>query len=227
MEKIVVPFWKYWWSYITDVHLEMTSSDLNPQLEVLLSKGKLQLCTKNAIYSHADRYDNFKVALREVLPQLIEQPNVLVLGLGLGSIHFMLEHTFKKDAFLTAVELDEEIVRLCQEYVLHLLKRPGQIIVGDGEEFVYNCMDEFDLICMDIFEDDVIPQAFLQIEFLESLNEILLPGGWVIYNHLGNKPEEIIAGREFFDVVFSAVFEDARIISHPTNLMLAGKRRGY
>ncbi|HAI57462.1 MAG TPA: hypothetical protein DCM04_05945, partial [Saprospirales bacterium] len=53
------PKWKYLLSYLMEVHLESSSSEHNEYLHVSLNKGRLQLSTANAIYSYADKYENF------------------------------------------------------------------------------------------------------------------------------------------------------------------------
>jgi len=74
------PFWKKWYSYLDDVLIEQTESLYNEDLYVLLCKGRYQLCTNNAIYSYADKYENFKIAFDKLRIEEHDIEEVLILG---------------------------------------------------------------------------------------------------------------------------------------------------
>ena len=67
-------------SYITEIHIESVQSDYNESLQVFLKNGRYQLCTTNAIYSYADKYDNFKESFDRLNLEVPEVKNVLLLG---------------------------------------------------------------------------------------------------------------------------------------------------
>jgi len=115
-EVVTIPFWKKCLSYIKDVPLDHRFSEMNGDLTLLLVKGRFQLCTENAIYSYDDLYDNFTGAFRRMNLDSIPGDQVLLLGLGLGSIPIILEKKFNRQFEYTAVELDEEIVALQEKY---------------------------------------------------------------------------------------------------------------
>ncbi|MEM7104188.1 MAG: hypothetical protein AAF502_13705 [Bacteroidota bacterium] len=95
------PLWKKLVSYVYEFSVECIEGKFNPYLEVLYSKGRYQLATENAIYSHEDLYTNYFEAFVKI--QLNQQSidNVLILGLGLGSIPVMLENNFGKSYHYT------------------------------------------------------------------------------------------------------------------------------
>ena len=57
-----IKWWQKLLSYIKPINIVQTSSDYNDYLELNLVNGRYQLCTEEAIYSYADKYDNFKLA---------------------------------------------------------------------------------------------------------------------------------------------------------------------
>jgi spermidine synthase len=198
---MTLPWWKKWLSYIYDQHIETITSDYNEQLHIFVAKGRYQLLTPNAIYSYADKYDNFSDTFAAMKLDWPERSPVLVLGLGLASIPYMLEKTFGKKYEYTCVEIDPAVVRLASKYVLPDLKSDMQIIQADAQAFVYMTSEQYDIICVDIFVDDKIPEAFTDPDFLNDLDEILSPGGVIIYNHLAmTKKDEAISRRYFEDV---------------------------
>lgn len=71
--------------------IKETRSEINPELKVYLSLGRLKLITGNAIYSYEDKYINFVEAFNFINIKNKSVKGALVLGLGLGSIPYILE----------------------------------------------------------------------------------------------------------------------------------------
>lgn len=214
--------YKKWWSYISDVHIESSSSDYNEILDLYLVKGRYQLTTANAIYSYGDKYDNFAKVFKNL--DLNKINDVLVLGFGLASIPYILEKIHHKNFSYTGVEIDEEVVYLASKYVLDELK--SQIHVMTTDAYTFLCMDEsrYDLICMDVFNDDIIPEELETIDYLEMLDEALSKNGILIYNRLYFHKEDKDRTDVFFEEVFKKVFPEASYIDTDGNRMLLNKK---
>ena len=178
---IRIPFWKKWWSYISDVHLESHESSINPVLHLVLAEGRLQLCTENSIYSFEDKYDNYYKAF-ELLYQNDKwnYSNILILGFGLGSIPKMLETNFKLNLNYTAVEIDDVIIDMVSDYVLPHLTSSIQMINADALRFMELNEETYDMICIDLFLDDIIPDQFKAKSFLQSAKQALSTDGIVL-----------------------------------------------
>ena len=167
-------------SYIVDIPIEQISSDYNEELSVLLVKGRYQLCTPNAIYSYADKYDNFKFSFDQLDLDTAEIENVLLLGFGLGSIPYMLEKMYCKNYSYTGVEIDDAIIYLASKYIMPELKSETELIQADAYSYILQNNIKYDLICIDIFVDDKIPQVFLDLDFLEDASENLSENGFIM-----------------------------------------------
>ena len=226
-----IPFWKRWFSYLRPLTLETTSSALNPLLEVQLSRGRYMLCTENAVYSYSDLYDNFSdtfAALNigdyKIGARKIEE--ILVLGLGLGSIPEMLERVFKQKYYYTCIEADEEVIVLAEKYVLKHLKSGMDIVYADAGEWVWITEQTFDVICVDIFVDDSTPSDFQTLDFVEQCASLLNEGGFLVYNCLAYNVSDTKKAQIFYDNVFSKVFEKPlfsnEILKLRCNWMLVG-----
>ncbi len=218
------PRWKKWLSYLTDVHIESSGSDYNPELHVLLSKGRYQLCTNEAIYSFGDKYDNFGSVFNQIdLPSDHHPVDVLILGFGLGSIPILLEHIHQKKYQYIGVEIDEEIIYLASKYVLDELESDIQLIQADANLFVQINESKYDIIAMDVFDSDKIPQIFQEEEFLLNVSASLSEQGLLIYNRLYQTDEDKKEADSYFNAVFNKVFPNARKILNDGNLMLLNK----
>ncbi|MEO6189604.1 MAG: hypothetical protein ABIO44_03740 [Saprospiraceae bacterium] len=199
------PWYKIWLSYLTDVTIEETASILNPKLIVYLSKGRIKLCTPNAIYSEADHYYNFTEIFENIKISNLKIPKTLVLGLGLGSIPFMLEKIFHVETEYKLIELDPIIIDLFNKYVKDDLSSPMNIILMDAFEFMTTNTQKYYLICVDIFIDRTTPIIFEQNEFLSKLKDALNETGIIIYNRLleNNKDKAL---NQSFDHLFNSFF---------------------
>ncbi len=214
-----IPKWKYWWSYIRPVFLESHSSSHNEELIVLLNKAQFQLCTPNAIYSYGELYNNFAGTFRKIDFEKSKTRNVLILGLGLGSIPLILEKSgYKMD--YTAIEIDDVVCHLAQKYVLKHLSSPVTVINTDAEVYLKQCEQKFGMVTMDIFEDDVIPDYFESIECLEKIKYLLNENGVLIYNRLAYTQNDEKQSMLFFENRFSKVFPKSIIVEVKGNLMM-------
>lgn len=220
---MIQPLIKRILSYIKDIPIVSTSSEYNEILDLYLVKGRYQLCTENAIYSYGDKYDNFANAFKQV--DLDKVNDVLILGLGLASIPYILETIHQKAFNYTGVEIDDEVIYLASKYVIDELK--SEINIVNTDAYTFMCMDEnkYDLICMDVFVDDVIPEDLQSEDFLEMVKDSLSKEGLLIYNRLAFTDEDKKGTDVFYSDVFLKVFPDGYIYETGGNRMLMSKSR--
>jgi len=220
-----VPAWKKWLSYLTELHIESAPSSHNPHLYVSLHRGRYQLSTANAIYSYEDLYTNFRYAFRQIRLEALPGKDLLLLGLGLGSVPLMLEKVFEQRFRYTAVELDPNVIELAQRYILSELASPILTICADAHSFVMQQEEQYSLICMDVFLDDVIPAAFQGTEYLNALKEALAPGGLLLYNCLYRNPADKQQTEKFFRERFRKVFPRSTPLNVDGNWILVSEER--
>lgn len=205
-----IPKWKFWLSYLFEIHIESRESEINETLHLILSRGRFQLYTENAIYSFEDLYDNFFQAFNELnLDLLPKAAEVLILGYGMASIPLMLEKKFHRNYRYTGVDIDEEIIDLANQYILPKLDCPQQLIYGDAQSFIFSTTDKYDMIIVDLFIDDLVPTKFEKTEFLSQVKNQLKPGGIVLYNRLANNEFTINQAELFLSDIFKPIFPEA------------------
>jgi spermidine synthase len=218
------PWWKRLLSYVSPIRLETASSDYNPHLEVSLSQGRYMLSTANAVYSFDDLYTNFLGTFRKIKMAKLPGDQVLVLGLGLGSIPYMLEKTLGFDFQYTLVEIDEVIVDLAYRYTLKWLDSHLNIIHSCANIFASATYQQYDLICMDVFEDDDVPSLFKEAEFLEKLKNILAPNGLLLYNVLSARKMDRFRTERFYKDQFLKAFPDGAYLEIGSNWILINQK---
>lgn len=222
----MVPFWKRWLSYLTEVHIESNPSPLNPHLYVSMRKGRFQLCTHNAVYSYEDKYDNFRLAFDKIDLKSIENGSVLILGFGLGSIPILLQKKGIRELNIVGVDIDENVVELASRYALDKIHYSTEIICADAEIFVEISEGRvFDLIAIDIFVDDIIPRQFQAPDFLRKCNSMLSPDGILLYNALAATAEDKNKAEELFFEKFTQVFPRATLLDVNGNYIFVHEKR--
>ncbi len=199
---------KKWLSHLIEWPVANYSIPYNPNLQVVLHRGRYKLLTDGAIYSFGDLYTNYRKSFERLDWNSHTYESCLVLGLGIASIPDMLVTRFKKDMFFTAVEIDEVVAKLAQTYVLGPKHIDVQVFTSDAASFLQWHEDQYDLICSDVFVGDKIPEELETMETLEAMRDRLNPGGVVLYNRLSRGPEDWDQNMKFRDEVFLKVFPE-------------------
>jgi spermidine synthase len=221
-----IPRWKKLLSHVVPLTLEETGSEQNPELTVVLDRGRLQLLSGDAIYSWDDLYKNFLLAFDKLEIEKRQIEDVLILGLGLGSVPYILEKVFHRNYRYTAVEWDEIVSELASKYTLSRLSSPMEIVIADAEVFVQITEEQYDMVVTDIFEDDLTPPQFEAEDFLRHCGDLLRPGGLLLFNRLhgGDRSIKIVTER-FFERDFKAVFPEAWAIDTGGNWILCYEKQ--
>jgi spermidine synthase len=150
------------------------------RVELTRINGKLRLDTSKVNYSYGSLQRILKRALREV--NLSGVGEVLLLGLGGGSVVQTLRDDFDFTGNITAVDIDPLMVSLAGE-VFHIGSYYAcNIYCEDALHFIENDAGLYDLIIVDIFIDDVIPPGFMNDDFWKNIIDRLHKGGYVIFN---------------------------------------------
>lgn len=224
--KIQVPKIRRWLSYLWEQRLETASSEHNEYLAVTLVDGRLQLVAEDAIYSFGDYYLNFRKVFEatdfSLLPAHAE---VLILGLGLGSIIDLLERHLGLAYNYVAVEIDPVIIELASRYSLPEFQSPIELREADAETFLQLDARQYDLICVDVFQDATVPAHLDSKNFLNLVSQALAPNGLLIYNRLACNAATRTKARAYYDTVFQPAFPAPHLFDTGGNYMLLNDKK--
>lgn len=109
---------------------------------------------------------------------------VLVIGLGGGSLPRALAGLLP-EAHIDVVEIDPAVVRVARDYFLFKPDADTQVFEEDGRAFVRRAQRtgrQYDLIMLDAYDHEYIPEHLLTREFLGEVRALLKPGGVVAAN---------------------------------------------
>lgn len=124
---------------------------------------------------------------RLMLAGLYVQPQpqrILVVGLGGGVLPRTLAKLLPR-AQIDAVEIDEAVVRVAQKWFLFAPDARVRAIVQDGRVYVKRAAragTKYDLVFLDAYDHEYIPEHLLTREFLREVRSVLAPGGAVVAN---------------------------------------------
>ena len=217
------PVWRRLLSYIVDIPIETAESGYNPYLNVIMKRGQYQLLTENAIYSYGELYDNFSKAFKRIDLDKLKINNVLILGFGLGSIPLMLETLFHKKYHYTAVEIDPEVLKLANKYTVCNLESSIEFHLSDAYTYASFSEEKFDMICMDVFLDDIVPTELEQEDFLLALKKMLALNGILLFNKLAHFKKDKNAAHLFFQHHFKPIFTEGVYLDVQGNYILLNR----
>lgn len=139
---------------------------------------------------------------------ITESPRrVLVLGLGGGVLPGALR-TFDESMEIDTVELDPAVVKVAKSHFGYREDSQSRVHVDDARVFVRKQRRQgsvYDLIVIDAFDKDYIPEHLLTREFLEEVKSLLSPSGAIAANTFA---EGALARHEAatYQAVFGSVF---------------------
>lgn len=122
-----------------------------------------------------------------VLTSLLVQDNpqrILIIGLGGGT----LVHTYSTlfpQANIVVAEIDEAVVRVAAEYFDYKESDKIKTATEDGRIYIKRAGlkgEKFDLVILDAFNGDYIPEHLMTTEFLEEVKKLLPANGMVVAN---------------------------------------------
>ncbi|HUC38870.1 MAG TPA: fused MFS/spermidine synthase [Candidatus Acidoferrum sp.] len=119
------------------------------------------------------------------LAALHKHSDVLMLGLGGGTVPYQMNCVFGKNAKIDAVELDKNMVRAIDAFLPK--KLDAKIIVGDAYSYMRNCRKKYDVIILDIFKKMEVPAEFLTSEFIGMVYNALKSDGVLGMNYISNQ----------------------------------------
>lgn len=118
------------------------------------------------------------------LPLLYKKANVLVIGLGGGTIPYQLCKLYGKNVNVDVVEISRAMITQSKKFNPELQKDIN-IIFGDGADYVAKCNSRYDVIILDAYGTNLrIPDEFFSDEFIRNAHDALKHGGILGINYV-------------------------------------------
>ena len=166
-------------SYVWPVTKKINSA-INGSLEITWFNGKKLLDSENANYSYGSLEKVLIYGLSKI--NILPNTNILLLGLGGGSIVEPLRKQFNCNGKITAVEIDPIIIDIAKTEFNVLNSDELEIVCANALSFIKKNETKFGLIIVDIFIDTKVPADFYLFDFWNALGKILKPKGSILFN---------------------------------------------
>lgn len=163
-----------------------TRSSYNGEIIVSSVFGQNSISVENLTQTGPIVEIIWKKALKKVHKKEIQ--NILVLGVGGGSILKVIRSTYK-DANIVGIEIDKKMIDIGKKY-FKLNSFNTVINIKDAFEFVKKDRDKYDLILIDLLIGRNHPEKLSSEEFFKNINRRLSKSGTVVINQLRLKEQK-------------------------------------
>ncbi|WP_417446095.1 spermidine synthase [Kangiella sp.] len=176
-------------------------------------------------------FDYYKQAMGVTF--FVEDPKeILIIGLGGG----VLANTFGElypEAHITSVEIDPVVAKMAKKYFSYDDSKPNfETHIRDGRVFVKRALKDdkrYDLILLDAFNSDYIPEHMMTKEYLEEVKELAKDDGIIMANTFSTSDlfhHESATYAEVFGPMYQINFKDKKTnrVIVVSNKELPGKR---
>lgn len=145
---------------------------------------------------------------------------ILIIGLGGGTLPEALQEMLP-DAVIHTVEIDPAVEEIAYEYFDYVPGPNTENFISDGRVFVKRAQlrgEQYDLIMLDAFEADYIPEHMLTQEYLEEVKSIMTPDGVLVANTFSRS-----ALYDYESVTYRAVFGEFYNLKFANRIVLTKK----
>ena len=143
---------------------------------------------------------------------------ILIIGLGGGTLPEALQEMLP-DAMIDTVEIDPAVEEIAYRYFEYVPGPNTQNFIQDGRVFVKRAVAsgaQYDLVMLDAFEADYIPEHMLTKEFLEEVKAIMTPDGVLAANTFSRS-----ALYDYESATYQAVFGEFYNLKFSNRIVLA------
>jgi spermidine synthase len=122
-----------------------------------------------------------------MLTGLYLNPNpkrILIIGEGGGTIPTALQQMLP-DAQIDLVEIDKSVDNVARQYFGFAPGAKMRVFIEDGRVFVKRMIPQkpnYDMVLLDAFDADYIPEHMLTREFLQEVKSVMTPNGVIVAN---------------------------------------------
>jgi spermidine synthase len=156
--------------------------------------------------------------------------SILIVGLGGGTLPRALRQVLPKSR-IDVVEIDPAVVQVANRYFDFKASDLTRVIESDGRVYVKHAQrtgQRYDLIMLDAFDHEYIPEHLLTREFLQEVKSLLTPQGVLAANTFSSSrlyEHESVTYEAAFGKFFNLKRDNRVIVAQPGALPDAARLR--
>ncbi len=151
-------------------------------LTVRWEQGRKVLNSAYANQSFGSLHRMWRVVLQGLDLGTVRSGNILLLGLGGGSVIHIIRNELGMTSPITAVEVDPIMVELANRHFGLVDQHNVVVLLGDATIQVHALVARFDLIVVDLFDDLDLARGVDGRTFVHGLRDRCAEGGVVYFN---------------------------------------------
>lgn len=198
-----------------------TKSKISGEIEVKEQLGKYTLHVQGLIQSGGLIEGIWKKPISAISHKPLTISNVLVLGLGGGTVVQLIESHWP-GAKIVGVEIDPEIIKIGEKFFglgeienLKIVNTDAfKWTTGHYNNTYYHSRNFYDLIVVDLYIGSEFSEKGMDNKFLQNLKKLLSREGVIIFNWLKNKDNKEMRKK------LTAIFPQVEALDLRTNLFL-------
>jgi predicted membrane-bound spermidine synthase len=141
---------------------------------VLMQDGLIQ----NAIEINGTSFSAYTYTLEKLTQIFPNATNALILGFGAGVVPQKLR---QKGIEVSVVEINPDTLEIAKKY-FHYQQKDTKFFFEDARTFLKNCVKEYDIVVLDLFHGDGVPEHLMTKESFQDIKTCLHKDGILISN---------------------------------------------
>jgi spermidine synthase len=183
------------------------------------------LNSSNANYSFGNLHLIFQMAFKDSKLSFRSDANVLLLGMGGGSVVDILRREYDFQGRITAIEIDPLVITLYKTYFEKANSNPIELICEDAKLAIENLPEKsFTLLVCDLFVDLEVPLFVWSETFIRSMNRILSADGILYLNVILPKGDNLVSTNQLMEIFFKYFNDVVRLNYHERNLFIVARK---
>ena len=170
-----------WLSHFWPIRTARFESAMGP-VEIRWENGHKVLNSINGNQSFGSLHEVWVQSFEAVGLKERSIGNVLLLGLGAGSVVHIVRHELRLRIPITVIEMDPVMVLIANEYFGLGDHEALKLIQGDATVQVQALQERFDLVIVDLFDDLDMARGVDTSGFAHGLRDRCAEGGMVLFN---------------------------------------------
>ncbi len=161
------------------------------EIKISEGKGMRTLSFNGVVYSRINlngQYTNEYWDTFLPLCSLSDVTDVLMIGLGGGTIAYQMKRLRGDRVNIDVVEIDRNMI----DAMKHFLPKGIDVnmVIGEGAEYVGSTKNKYDVIILDAYVNSLIPEQFFSDKFIDDAYGALKAKGVLAVNYINSSNTE-------------------------------------
>lgn len=200
--------------------IEKVNSPINGEIQIIKQLGGLRIVVNHMLQSGGLVELIWRKGINKISHHPLSIIHVLILGLGGGSAAKIINQLFPQ-AKITGIEIDPMMIKLGKKYFGLDKINNLKIVCQDAFDFIIHhpsSIIHYDLILVDLYLGDLVPQQSSSVNFFKKLKRLLTLDGIIIINCLFYGKHRLEAEKVIKQV--NKVFPKIKLIRAWSNLLV-------